>query len=110
MSIYSDKSIPLHQAVYGNSIYKGNEIEFRDFYVAHISNIVRAFKNCPGKLLTINIENDNWYITKALQGFLGISVEDKNIFPVSNKGKKNALNWYINKYKWKKLANSARFQ
>ena len=110
MSIYADKSIPLHQAIYGNSIYKGNEIEFRDFYVTHICNIVKAFKDNPGRLLMINIENDNWYITKALQGFLGISVEDKNMYPVSNKGNKNALKWYINRHKWKKLANSARFQ
>jgi len=78
--------------------------------VTHICNIVKAFKDNPGRLLMINIENDNWYITKALQGFLGISVEDKNMYPVSNKGNKNALKWYINRRKWKKLANSACFQ
>ena len=110
MSIYSDNSIPLHQAIYGNSIYKGNETEFRDFYITHICNVVNAFKDNPGRLLMINIENDNWYITKALQGFLGISVEDKNMFPVSNKGNTNALKWYINRYKWKKLAKAAHFQ
>jgi hypothetical protein len=110
MSIYSDNSIPLHQAIYGNSIFKNNEIEFRDFYINHIRNIVNAFQDNPGRLLMINIENDNWYITKALQGFLGISVEDKNMFPVSNKGSKNAIKWYIYRRKWKKLASSARFQ
>ncbi|WP_413406586.1 MULTISPECIES: hypothetical protein [unclassified Synechococcus] len=88
MSIFSDKFIPSHEAIHGCGVYKGNEVLFRDYYINHFHKVVDKFIDKPGRLLTLNIEIDNWYLTKTLQGFLGISSQDANSLPVSNKSKK----------------------
>ena len=104
MAIYGKKEIPLHQHIYGNSVYSGNESQFRDFYVNHINKVVDSFIDEPGRLLLLNIENHPYFSLKTVQGFLGISPDSTVRFPHSNKGNKNMLRWMIKRSKWKRLA------